>query len=238
MAQGYSGGRVIAAWGVHLYTALGLPLAVACVIALAEGDARQFFLWSFLACLIDSTDGFLARAVKVKEVIPDFSGRRLDDIIDFLHFVCLPMMALPALGVLPRELAWIVALPLMASGYGFSQEAAKTDDAFVGFPSYWNIVALYVYVLDASATTTAVLLVVLSVLVFVPVHYIYPSRTPLLRPVTIGLGVVWAVMLVPLMLHPEAAWAARLAWVSLLYPVYYTALSLVHHRRVMAEAHG
>lgn len=225
--------RVAAAWGVHLYTALGLPLAFLAVQAMAAGDASSFFIWSAIACWVDATDGFLARRVGVKEVLPTFSGRRLDDIIDYLHFVCLPLAALPALGMLPAEQAWIVVLPLMASAYGFCQEDAKTDDAFVGFPSYWNVLTLYLYVLAASPTVIIASLVVLSVLVFVPIHYLYPSRTRFLQPVTIGLGLVWTVMVFALSMRPHAGWAPTLAWISLFYPAYYTAVSFVHHARVM-----
>lgn len=228
--------REIAAWGVHLYTALGLPLAFLCVQALVDGNAVRFFLFSAIACAVDATDGFLARKVRVKEVLPSFDGRRLDDIVDFLHFVCLPLAALPALGVLPASWAWIVVVPLMASGYGFSQEAAKTDDAFVGFPSYWNVIALYLYVLDATPTTSAAILLGLAALVFVPIHYIYPSRTAFMQKTTIGLGLIWTVFMFALSLRPDASWAPTAAWISLFYPLYYTGVSLVHHKRIHAEA--
>ena len=43
-------------------------------------------------------------------------------------------------------------LPLLASAYGFSQVNVKTDDGFfLGFPSYWNIVAYYLFVLAAAS---------------------------------------------------------------------------------------
>ncbi len=224
--------RVLAAWGVHLYTALGLPLAWMCAQALVDGDATRFWLYSAVACAIDATDGFLARRVGVKAVLPSFNGRRLDDLVDFLHFVVLPMAAVPALGLIPEGWGMLCVLPMMASGYGFCQEEAKTDDAFVGFPSYWNIVVLYLYVLGASPEIVAAVLVVLSALVFVPIHYVYPSRTPRLFRTTSVLGWAWAAMLVALLSAPEAAWARPLAWWSLYFPVYYAGLSLVHDRDV------
>ena len=52
------------AWGVHLYTALGLVLAAAIAVLLVQGGVVAF-RWSFLlmvvATLIDATDGTLAR---------------------------------------------------------------------------------------------------------------------------------------------------------------------------------
>jgi phosphatidylcholine synthase len=231
----YSPARRAAAWGVHLYTALGLPLAYACLAALADGSASRFFLYSLIACLVDATDGFLARKVGVKQVVPEFDGRKLDDIVDYLHFVALPLAALPALGMLPERLAPVVILPLMASAYGFCQDRAKTDDAFVGFPSYWNILALYLYVMDASPRTIVGSLVVLSILIFVPVHYVYPSRTAMLQRTTVTLGVLWTFMVLALSLYPNAPWAYSLALASLFYPLYYTVISAVHHQRVMAR---
>ena len=72
----------------------------------------------------------------------------------------------------------IAAIPLLASGYQFCRTDAKTDDHyFLGFPSYWNVVAFYVVVLDLTPAITAVILLGCSVLVFVPIKYVYPSRT-------------------------------------------------------------
>lgn len=228
----YSLSRRLAAWGVHFYTALGLPLAMVCVHALEVGNARAFFLAQTVACWIDATDGWLARRVDVKAVLPGFSGRRLDDIVDYLHFVALPLMAIPALGLMPVSWAALLALPLMASGYGFCQEMAKTEDSFVGFPSYWNILVLYLYVLGASPTFTAASLVVLSLLVFVPIHYIYPSKTARWQVWTVGMGLVWTAMVIAMSLRPESPTSVRIGWISLYYPAWYLFVSALHHRDV------
>ena len=40
--------------------------------------------------------------------------------------------------------------------YGFNTDVAKTDDHYyTGFPSYWNVVALYAYALRVSPEVTA-----------------------------------------------------------------------------------
>ena len=87
-------------------------------------------------------------AVRIKEVVPSFDGRRLDDIIDFLNYTFLPMLLIWRADLLPPgQEAWLI-LPLLASVYGFCQVQAKTDDGyFLGFPSLWNVVAFYLYVL-------------------------------------------------------------------------------------------
>ena len=89
---------------------------------------------------------------------------------------------------------WGIGVPfamLLSSLYGFNREDAKTaDHFFTGFPSYWNIVVFYLYLAAWPPALNAALLLVLALLVFVPIRYVYPSRTPALRTLTIGLGIV------------------------------------------------
>ena len=94
---------------------------------------------------------------------------------------------------------------LLSSAYGFASTDAKTDDYFfTGFPSYWNIVALYLFAARLPPAVNAAILLVLSALVFVRIGYVYPTRTPMLRGLTIGLGAVWAVMMLAIiLLMPE-----------------------------------
>lgn len=231
----YSTGRRAAAWGVHLYTAMGLPLNLLGAWALMEGDARTFFLSQMAAIFVDGTDGFMARAVEVKKVVPEFDGRRLDDIVDFLTFTFMPALALPALGLIPQSWGWFAAVPVLASAYGFCQERAKTDQSFVGFPSYWNLVLIYLFVLGASPTFTVVLFSVLAILVFVPIHYVYPTRTLLWRPVTLALGCIWALLLTFVCWDVTHPWAVPVAWASLTYVAYYLVVSALNHRRMHTQ---
>jgi len=224
------------AWGVHLYTALGLPLAFAGVVALYAGNVPLFLTILWVTTFIDATDGVLARRVRVKEVLPRFDGRRLDDIVDYLTFVFLPALALPVLGLLPPGWELVALLPLLSSGYGFAQDNAKTEDAFVGFPSYWNVIVIYLYVMDASPLVTTIVITVLAVLVFVPIHYLYPSRTRFLRKTTFAIGIPWGLVFLALCLMPEAPWAKQVALGTMVFPVYYLVGSLLHHRRIHAEA--
>lgn len=222
------------AWSVHLFTALGLPLAFLAMVGLWIGDERLVFGTLWLSSFVDSVDGTLARRLKVKEVTPTYDGALLDNIVDFLTFVFVPAFSLPALGLLPGHYAWVALFPLMASGYGFCQSEAKTDQSFVGFPSYWNILVLYWYVLDATPLNIAIQCVVFSALVFVPIHYLYPSKTRFLRRITLPVSVLWSFSILPLCIWPDAPWAPSFAWVTLLGPGYYFVASAFHHRREMA----
>ena len=186
-----------AGWLLHLYTASGTVLALLAVTAAVDGNTVRA-LWILLAALvIDGTDGILARRLRVKETIPTFDGARLDDIVDYITYAFAPMVLLWTRDYLPGGVGGTVlaAVPLLASSYQFCRTDAKTDDHFfLGFPSYWNVVAFYVVVLDLSPTVTAAILLACAALVFVPVKYLYPSRTNSLRALNLTLAGLWLVL--------------------------------------------
>lgn len=219
--------RVAAAWGVHAYTASGAVIAFMALRAIGDERFADAFRWLVVAMAIDCSDGTLARAVQVKRVLPWFDGTRLDDIVDYLTYVLVPVVLLYQARLLPAGTAplWAAA-PLLASAYGFCRTDAKTTDHyFRGFPSYWNVVAFYVFALGISPAAAGAWLIGLSVLVFAPLKFLYPSRAPRFRTLTIGLGLAWGVVMV------VAIWTAphtprALLWGSLAYPAYYAGMSL------------
>jgi phosphatidylcholine synthase len=224
MSATFGLGRHLAAWAVHAYTACGVVIAFVALRAIDEGRVADAFRWLGVAMAIDASDGTLARAVKVKQVVPWFDGTRLDDIVDYLTYVLVPVVMMHEAGLIGAEVA---VAPLFASAYGFCRTDAKASEGefyFRGFPSYWNVLAFYVWILGLSPATTTALVLVLALLVFAPLKFVYPSRTVPFRPVTIGLGTIWAlVMIVVVWMAPETPRALVLA--SLAYPAYYFALS-------------
>ncbi|RJK95438.1 CDP-alcohol phosphatidyltransferase family protein [Vallicoccus soli] len=215
---------------VHVYTASGAVLALLIVLAAIDGDVERALWLGLVALVVDGTDGMLARRMRVKERIPQFDGARLDDIVDYLTYAFAPVLLLWTGGYLPDNgggLA-LAMLPLLASTYQFCRIDAKSDDHyffFLGFPSYWNVVAFYVVVLDLPPAVVGAILLVCSALVFVPIGYVYPSRTVTLRPLTLALTAVWLVAYAVVLLQspdPSPAWLA----VSVAYLVYYVGLSL------------
>ena len=222
----------VVAWLVHLYTASGFVLAFLATIAAVEHDYRAAFFYLALQIIVDATDGWLARAARVSERLPWFSGTKLDDLVDYLTYVFVPAVIVWRGLIVPD--AWAVAVAaamLVASGYGFGRTDAKTaDHFFTGFPSYWNIVVFYMFLLDLPSAVNAAILVGFAVLVLVPIRYLYPSRTPVWRWTSNGLGVAWGVaMLVLMWQYPSVSRPLVLA--SLLYPAFYFALSLFVHWR-------
>ena len=225
-------GRRLAAWGVHLLTASGAPAGLLAILAIERGEAARAFAWMAYTLAVDSFDGALARAVGVKRVLPFFDGTRLDDIVDYFTYVIVPALFLLRMDLLPAAVALPVALcPVVASAYGFCRTDAKTaDHYFTGFPSYWNIVAFYLYTLGWPLALNAAVVVALSVAVFVPLRYIYPSRTPVLRPLTVTLGLVWGAAVLWALAHLGSA-PRTLVAVSLAFPVYYVGLSIALQAR-------
>jgi phosphatidylcholine synthase len=123
----------------------------------------------------------------------------------------------------------IACAVVLSSAYGFSQTAAKTPDHFfTGFPSYWNVVVFYLYMLGWPPAVNAVILAAFAAGVFVPVRYVYPSRMPTLRLLTVVLGIVWALTVVYVLAHLHSAPRA-LVVASLFFPAYYFALSFILH---------
>jgi phosphatidylcholine synthase len=224
--------RRAAAWGVHLYTASGVVFAFLGLLATLRDEARVAFFWMIAATFVDATDGVLARIADVKRYAAALDGTHLDDIVDYLTYVFLPAFLVYHFGLVPAT--WgiaVVAAMLLSSAFGFTLADAKSDDHFfTGFPSYWNIVALYLFVLGLSPAANAAVLIALAALIFVRVGYVYPSRTPALRGTTVSLGSVWAMAVVAIVwLLPSPPRALVIA--SLLFPVYYFVLSLALQRR-------
>jgi phosphatidylcholine synthase len=216
------------AWAVHAFTATGAVLALLMVHFSYQQEFRTV-LWLFLAAMvIDGTDGMLARRLRVKVLVPSFDGALLDNIVDYLTYAFAPMVLLWAGGFLPDG-AWggvVAAAPLVASCYQFCRSDAKTEDHFfLGFPSYWNVAAFYVIVLDLGVVTTTVLLLVLVALIFVPVKYVYPSRTEILWSVNMALAAVWLALYAAITATLPDAHDLLVA-ASLGYVVYYLAVSL------------
>jgi phosphatidylcholine synthase len=224
---------LVAAACVHLYTAAGAVLAFIGVRAVLLQDEKSAFVAMLAATVIDATDGTLARWARVKEVLPSVDGAAIDDIVDYLTFVFLPMFLIQRTGGLPASIGIIVVgVVLISSLFGFTAADAKTTDHFfTGFPSYWNIVVLYLYVFRTPPAVNALLLVILSAMIFVRVRYVYPSRTPTLRTLTMTLAWVWGITIALLVwwLPSPPRW---LAIVSLVFPVYYIVLSLILNTRV------
>jgi phosphatidylcholine synthase len=217
-----------AGMGVHLYTASGTVLAFLVINAAINGEAIKALWISLAALVIDGTDGMLARRLRVKETIPSFDGAMLDNIVDYITYVFAPVVLLWTGHYLPSgALGTVVAaLPLLASSYQFCRVDAKTSDHFfLGFPSYWNVVAFYVVIMGLGPAATSWIFVACSLLVFVPIKYLYPSRTKFFRTSSLTLTGLWLILYAVLLVQTPNP-NGILVGISLLYLLYYVGASV------------
>jgi phosphatidylcholine synthase len=225
-------GAELGAWAVHLYTAAGAVAGLLALRAIVDESYGVAFSWMAAALFLDSTDGTLARRFRVKQVLPHFDGAKLDDIVDYLNYVFVPIVLALSAGLLPEGVAGLAigSLPLLASAYRFCHAEAKTSDHFfTGFPSYWNVVVFYFYCLRLPPWVGALVVAFLSGMVLAPIRYLYPSRTETARGTTYALAAAWGALVLWLLTRfpePPRTWTL----VSLFFPAYYVLLSFRLHR--------
>lgn len=222
----------VAAYAVHAFTASGVVCAFLAVaeVCSATCDPRVVFGWLALQVLIDAADGPLARWCDVKRNAPRIDGRTIDDLVDYLSYTFVPLLLVWRMGWVPAPAAAWVAPAMVASLFGFANTGAKDEAGgfFLGFPSYWNIVALYVGLSHAALGPWpgAVLIAVLTVLTVLPVRFVYPNLAPPpWRLPTLAGALVWTGLLAALVLGDYPRAPGWLVVASVVYPTCYVLLS-------------
>lgn len=180
---------------VHIFTALGVVFGFLALLATADGKIPEAFLWLAAALFVDGVDGTLARAVNVNQNTPEIDGAILDNIIDYLNYVVVPVFIFYSLGMAPEPylLLSCVAI-LLVSCFTFTNTNIKTDDFyFSGFPAIWNIVVLYFYILESSEFTNLIFVILFCVLTFIPFKYVHPFRVVEFRKITLIITFIWMI---------------------------------------------
>lgn len=219
-----------AAWGVHLFTSLGVVVAFLALLAIERGQPQEALLWLFLALVIDGVDGTLARAAKVRDRLPRIDGEVLDLVIDYLTYVFLPVLFIWRGDYLPEALSLPLCAAILSSSlYVFARRDMKTDDGyFRGFPALWNVVAFYFFVLAPSQPVTTLVVAALLIMTFAPVHVAHPFRVRDYGPALPALAILWT-LATPALLLPGLGEGVRsaLAVVSLGAAVAIIAMGLL-----------
>ena len=201
---------------VHVFTASGAAVALMALVAAMGGEFSKVFAWLALALFIDGVDGTLARVVDVETQVPWIDGSVLDLVVDFLTYVFVPAVALLRSDLLPPQVSLVIcAVMVTASAIYFGDRRMKTkDNWFRGFPSLWNVLVFYLFVLAMPPWINAVVVIGATVLLFAPVVFVHPMRVRRLRPVTLAVTMVWFVF-------------ATLAWNASLRPGWEIVAGLV-----------
>lgn len=223
----------LAGWLIHAFTASGACVGLLALLAIYQHNLLVAFWLMTASIFIDAVDGMFARKVRIKEVVPEIDGALLDNIVDFFNYTLVPCFFLLTTDLLPDYWRVVCVMAItFSSAYQFTQVDAKTSDHFFkGFPSYWNIAVFYLFFWQMSSTTNMIILLSLSILSFVPIKYVYPSRLEYLTRnkylrfsmvlLTIGWGLATSGLL---WLYPQSN--DLLVAISIGYILFYIGISL------------
>jgi phosphatidylcholine synthase len=222
----------VSAFAVHVLTATGAALALAALINAAAAQWTAMFLCLGGALIIDGVDGTLARSVKVREVLPRWSGDVLDLIVDFVTYVFVPAYAVAAGSFMPPPFAWLAGILIVVTGaiYFADREMKCADNYFRGFPAVWNVVALYLFVLKPAPWLSLLIVVALAGLTFAPLKFLHPIRVHQHRVLNLAVLVVWSILAIVAVLSQLAPGA----WVKgglLITAAYFLAIGLLDRVR-------
>ena len=139
----------MAAFGVHIFTALGAGVAMIAMLEAVREHWASMFAWLGVALIIDAIDGPLARKLDVVRLQPDWSGEVLDLVVDFVTYVFVPAYAITASGMLHPTAAPLLGIGIVTSSalYFADRGMKAADNYFRGFPALWNVAAFYLFLL-------------------------------------------------------------------------------------------
>ena len=185
-----------AAFGVHVFTALGAGIALIALLEAVREHWAAMFGWLGVALIVDGIDGPLARRLNVAALQPRWSGDTLDLVVDFLTYVFVPAYAIAASRLLLPIAGPLIGVGIVVtSALYFADLRMKADDNhFRGFPALWNAAAFYLFLLHWPPLWSTLLVAALVVLTFVPFHVLHPVRVVRLRWLTMSLISVWALL--------------------------------------------
>jgi len=191
------------AFSVHVFTALGAAFSLFALMAAVRGEWAQMFLLLGAAFFVDGVDGMLARALKVTDRVPRWSGEVLDLVVDYTTYVFVPAYAIAASELMPGPWAVIASAVIAVTGalYFADTRMKDAENHFLGFPGVWNLVAFYLLLLRMPPWATAAAITVFAVLTFVPLRFVHPFRVRRFRSLTVALLVLWAVLAFVAVMH-------------------------------------
>ena len=186
----------LAAFGVHVFTALGAGIALIAMLEAVREHWANMFGWLGVALIVDAIDGPLARKLDVVRLQPNWSGEVLDLVVDFLTYVFVPAYAITASGLLLPLAAPLLGIGIVVSSalYFADRRMKASDNHFRGFPALWNAAAFYLFLLHLPPAVSSLGIAILIALTFAPFHVLHPIRVVRLRWLTLWLLAAWAVL--------------------------------------------
>lgn len=225
-------------FGINLLTGVGAGLSTISIAVASNGNIRAAWMLMGVGMLIDWIDGSLVRYFDLESVLPEYDGRQLDALADYVTYVIAPVCVAWASGVLEDTVPGLVTgvFVCAVSGLQFVRAESKTDRAFLGWPSYWNFLYFYGWGLGMARISPEWMMVLSWVFGFATLARIpfpYPTKFPLQQVILTVSGTLWGIVVTGFLLVPGVP-KIYLA-LSLLFPLYYLALPLVYYEELMGE---
>jgi len=219
---------------VHVFTASGVVFGFLALLSAINNNFPACIFWLALALVVDGFDGTLARRYKVDVFTPNIDGAVLDNIIDFFTYVIVPVFMIYNFNFLSNTFALPISfLILLVSCFTFINKDLKTEDYyFTGFPALWNMLVLYLYILESSQLTNLITIIFLCIMTFIPMKFVHPLRVVHLRKTSITMVLLWCITTVYILISGVENQIIFYTWVLVnLYFLYSTV-----HRTFFAKA--
>ena len=171
---------IFSAFAVHVFTTLGLLAAFMSIIAIVEGEWRTGYTWLIVCFVIDGLDGTLARRMNVERYLPNFDGKAIDFIVDFITYAFIPAFFFYSAKMVSDYLLLpMVFIMLLSSGLYYGKKQMVVDGQyFIGFPVLWNIVVFYQFFVAGNIEIINIISIILfGIMHFIPLKFAYPSRS-------------------------------------------------------------
>ena len=216
------------AWSVHAFTASGLLSGFMAILAINEKDWKMAMFWLIISLIIDALDGTLARFLKVKEVLPGVDGKNIDFVSDFANYAIIPAYCFYQAELVPEDWSLVltfIILLVSALYYGLEGMVSK-EMYFVGFPVLWNMVVFYlIFVFQGSPQANILLILIFSILHFVPIKFVYPSRAIHFKNLTLFVTLLFFIAIIGILYaYPKRQpWLIGLAYAT---AIYYGAMAI------------
>nr|WP_235691410.1 phosphatidylcholine/phosphatidylserine synthase [Borreliella americana] len=220
---------MILAWLVHIFTASGLIVGLYSIISIVNGNYSLLLKLTVIGLIIDGIDGTMARKLKVKELIPEIDGTLLDNITDYINYTFIPVIFFYLGEFIEKKYKVAICIGiLLSSAYQFSRTDAKTDDNyFRGFPSLWNLFVILNIIFKMEQITNLITMSICIIASFIPIKFIYPSKTKELRKITIPVTIISCLIFVVSIFSELSTSALKMAkTVLILYFAYLTLASI------------
>lgn len=188
--------RKAKAFSVHIFTSLGSIVALLSLIFATNEQWYYLVLCMTLALVIDGIDGPIARSLKVKEVLPNWSGEQLDNIIDYVTYVIVPAFVFYKSGLMENKLAIIASSAIViSSAIYYADIGMKTcENFFKGFPVVWNLVLFVFILIKPSSVVTFSLIMTFIICTFFPIWFLHPVRVVRLRWLNLPIFLFWGAL--------------------------------------------